>query len=369
MRIFAEAASHPVLPGWDMDDRNWTWKELDSWSVRILWFANFFPLPKSKSLQVVYFWCFGAQAFAGTSGGCQRHRFNAMKVYLALSLAFVCLVRGDDVHHLRGDAQKSTATEMPVPANDEVGAVGNEPSQKQEVAETPKGTENEASPTPAEEVGAVAKEPETNGNDKLPTQENAKGTEHEAQVENGKEAGVVAKEPSPKDTAAKPQQGTPPRTGVHEPDEEAVYALYYPEEEEWGYDYGPDEDIPEWDDRAQWDFDDYDYPDPEDFEEPVVKESDPSDPSHPSGTEAVAASAATAGAAVAAGKQTTPWTPSWTLGTPSWTLGTPSRTLGTPSRTLGTTRTTLGEAIPTRRGGRWHGESGCTIFWFFFLRC
>ena len=304
MRIFAEAASHPVLPGWDMDDRNWTWKELDSWSVRILWFANFFPLPKSKSFQVVYFWCFGAQAFAGTSGGCQRHRFNAMKVYLALSLAFVCLVRGDDVHHLRGDAQKSTATEMPVPANDEVGAVGNEPSQKQEVAETPKGTENEASPTPAEEVGAVAKEPETNGNDKLPTQENAKGTEHEAQVENGKEAGVVAKEPSPKDTAAKPQQGTPPRTGVHEPDEEAVYALYYPEEEEWGYDYGPDEDIPEWDDRAQWDFDDYDYPDPEDFEEPVVKESDPSDPSHPSGTEAVAASAATAGAAVAAGKQT-----------------------------------------------------------------
>ena len=231
-----------------------------------------------------------------------------MKVYLALSLAFVCLVCGDDVHHLRGDAQKRTATEMPVPANDEVGAVGKEPSQKQEVAETPKGTENEASPTPAEEVGAVAKEPETNGNDKLPTQENAKGTDDEAQVENGKEAGVVAKEPSPKDTAAKPQ-GTPPRTGVHvdEPDEEAVYPLYYPEEEEWGYDYGPDEDIPEWDDRAQWDFDDYDYPDPEDFEEPVgvvVKESDPSDPSHPSGTEAVAASAATAGAAVAAGKQT-----------------------------------------------------------------
>eukprot|EP00434_Breviolum_minutum_P004150 symbB.v1.2.003658.t1/scaffold175.1/size369221/14 len=224
-----------------------------------------------------------------------------MKVYLALSLAFVCLVRGDDVHHLRGDAQKRTATEMPVPANDEVGAVGKEPSQKQEVAETPKGTENEASPTPAEEVAAVGKEPETNGNDKLPTQETAKGTEHEAQVENGKEAGVVAKEPSPKDTAAKPQV-TPPRTGVHEPDEEAVYALYYPEEEEWGYDYGPDGDIPEWDDRAQWDFDDYDYdyPDPEDFEEPVgvvVKESDPSDPSAPSGTEAVAASAATAGAA------------------------------------------------------------------------
>ena len=229
-----------------------------------------------------------------------------MKVYLALSLAFVCLVCGDDVHHLRGDAQKSTATEMPLPANDEVGAVAKEPSQKQEVAETPTGTENEASQTPAEEVGAVAKEPETSGNDKLPTQENAKGTENEAQMENGKEAGVVAKEPSPKGTAAKPQD-TPPRTGVHvdEPDAEVVYPLYYPEEEEWGYD-GPDEDIPEWDERAQWDLDDYDYPEPEAFEEPVgvvVKESDPSDPSDPSDTEAAAASAATAGAAVAAGKE------------------------------------------------------------------
>ena len=121
-----------------------------------------------------------------------------MKVYLALSLAFVCLVRGDDVHHLRGDAQKRTATEMPVPANDEVGAVGKEPSQKQEVAETPKGTENEASPTPAEEVAAVAKEPETNGNDKLPTQENAKGTEHEAQVENGRKLVSLPKNLPPK---------------------------------------------------------------------------------------------------------------------------------------------------------------------------
>ena len=189
---------------------------------------QFLPLPKSKSLQVVYFWCFGAQAFAGTSGGCQRHRFNAMKVYLALSLAFVCLVRGDDVHHLRGDAQKSTATEMPVPANDEVGAVGNEPSQKQEVAETPKGTENEASPTPAEEVGAVAKEPETNGNDKLPTQENAKGTEHEAQVENGKEAGVVAKNLPPK---TQQQSHKAPLLVLEFMNlmKEAVYALYYPE--------------------------------------------------------------------------------------------------------------------------------------------
>jgi len=217
-------------------------------------------------------------------------------------------VRGDDVHHLRGDAQKSTATEMPVPANDEVATVAKKPSQKQEVAETPKATENEASQKHAEEVGAVAKESETSGNDKLPTQENAKGTENEAQVENGKEAGVVAKEPSPspKDTAATPQ-GTPPRAGVHVgPDEEAVYPLYYPEEEEWGYDYGPYEDIPDWYDRAQWDFDDYDYPD-EDFEEPVgvvIKESDPSDPSDPSDTKAVAATAATAGAAVVAGKET-----------------------------------------------------------------
>ena len=235
-----------------------------------------------------------------------------MKVYLALSLAFVCLVCGDDVHHLRGDAQKSTATEMPLPANDEVGAVAKEPSQKQEVAETPTGTENEASQTPAEEVGAVAKEPETtgndklpaqenakgtaavakepetNGNDKLPTQENAKGTENEAQVENGKEADVVAKEPSPKGTAAKPQD-TPPRTGVHvdEPDAEVVYPLYYPEAEEWGYD-GPDEDIPEWDERAQWDLDDYDYPDPEHFEEPVgvVVPSDPSNAAVAAGKEA-----------------------------------------------------------------------------------
>ena len=180
--------------------------------------------------------------------------------FLVFSLAF-CWAKGDEVHHLRGDAKAQTVTMAP--AKEEVGAVAKEAGQVAEATPT-----SEKKETPAE-VGAVAKEAES-GKDMVPAvpaQESAKGG-NEASQGTPKEAGVVAKEPTSKEPAAS-----------GEPEDEPIYYPFEEPEDEWGYDQ--DSEYIPGEARAQWDeLDGYPYPEElEELEEPevgvVLKELDP----------------------------------------------------------------------------------------------
>lgn len=165
--------------------------------------------------------------------------------FLVFSLAF-CWAKGDEVHHLRGDAKAQTVTMAP--AKEEVGAVAKEAGQ---VAETTPTSEKKETPA---EVGAVAKEAES-GKDMVPAvpaQESAKGG-NEASQDTPKEAGVVAKEPTSKEPAAS-----------GEPEDEPIYYPFEEPEDEWGYDQ--DSEYIPGEARAQWDELDG-YPYPEELEE------------------------------------------------------------------------------------------------------
>ena len=293
------------FPVWVMDDWNWMWKELDIWSVRILWFANFFPLPKSKYFKSCISDVSGPKPLLELQEGVRdtvstQWRFTWHFPWR--SCVWCVEMMFTTWEEMPRNAQQQRCRCLPTMRWEQW---AKNPVKSKKSLKHLKALRMRHHQHLLKRWQLLPKNPRPMAMTSCLHKRMPRAQKMKLKWKTGRKLVSLPKNLPPK-TQQQSHKAPPPRY-VDEPDEEAVYPLYYPEEEEWGYDYGPDEDIPEWDDRAQWDFDDYDYPDPEDFEEPVgvaVKESDPSDPSHPSGTEAVAASAATAGAAVAAGKQT-----------------------------------------------------------------